>query len=210
MTHHRPDSDHYLQPYLEAVRQHGAGFEATLWGNPEAQRLRFEVMVALAGFDDCVVLDLGCGRGDFAGFLHEHQVPFRQYIGIDAMPEMVEQARAIDRPRCVFEVSNVIDQLDVLGRWDADFVAISGTLNTMDDETARRLVRASFDAVHQGVVFNFLSNRAGAEWKEKDLYPARRFDTVAWLDWALSLSPRVSMTQDYFNGHDATIMIRHE
>jgi len=210
MTHHPPHSDQYLQPYLEAVRQHGAGFRATLWGSPKAQRLRFEVMVALAGFDECVVLDLGCGRGDFAAFLHEHNVPFEQYIGIDALPEMIEQARTRELDRCVFEVSNVLDQLDALGRWGADFIAISGTLNTMDDEAARRLVRSSFEAAHQGVVFNFLSDRAGEEWMNKDLSPARRFNTVEWIDWSLSLSPRLSMTQDYFNGHDVTIMIRHE
>lgn len=208
MTHHLPESDHYLQPYLAAVRQHGASFKATLWGSPEAQRLRFEVMVALAGFEDCIVLDLGCGRGDFAAFLHEHHVPFRQFIGIDAMPEMIEQARTLDLERCVFDVSDVIEQLDTFGRWEADFIAISGTLNTMDDKTARRLVSASFEAAHHGVVFNFLSDRAGEEWMRKELHPARRFNTIDWLDWSLSLSPRVSMTQDYFNGHDATIMIR--
>jgi SAM-dependent methyltransferase len=210
MTHHLPESDHYLQPYLEAVRQHGAGFKATLWGSPVAQRLRFEVMIAFAGFDDCIVLDIGCGPGDFATFLHEHHVPFRQYIGIDAMPEMIEQARTLDLPRCIFEVSDAVEQLDAIGRWDADFITISGTLNTMDDETARQLVSESFKAAHQGVVFNFLSDRAGREWMNKDLRPARRFNTIDWVDWSLSLTPRVSMTQDYFNGHDATIMLRHE
>jgi SAM-dependent methyltransferase len=204
------ESEHYLQPYLEAVRQHGAGFKATLWGSPEAQRLRFEVMVAFAGFDDCIVLDVGCGGGDFAAFLHEHHVPFRQFIGIDAMPEVIDQARSLDLPRCVFEVGDVLQQLDALSRWDADFIAMSGTLNTMDDEKARALVKAAFDAAHQGVVFNFLSDRAGPEWIKRDLRPARRFNTADWLHWSLTLSPRVSFTQDYFNGHDATIMIRHE
>ena len=37
---------------------------------------------------------------------------------------------------------------------------------------------AAFDAAAQGVVFNFLSDRPHPRWKEKDLRPARRFDTV--------------------------------
>jgi hypothetical protein len=98
----------------------------------------------------------------------------------------------------------------VLARDHPDYVCLSGTLNTMNDDLARRVVRAAFDAAGQGVVFNFLSNRPHARWSGRDLAPARRFDTAAWLDWSLGLSSRVSFTQDYLDGHDATIMIRHD
>ena len=39
---------------------------------------------------------------------------------------------------------------------------------------------------------------------------ATSIDTVAWLDFALGLGSRVSFTQDYFDGHDATILVRHD
>ena len=35
-------------------------------------------------------------------------------------------------------------------------------------------------------------------------------DTLAWLDWSLGLSSRVQFTQTYLDGHDATILIRHD
>ena len=80
----------------------------------------------------------------------------------------------------------------------------------MDDEMARKLIEAALEASAQGVIFNFLSDRHHPKWADRDLGPSRRFDTKAWLDWALGKSSRVSFTQDYLDGHDATIMIRHE
>ncbi len=208
-------SEEFLQPYRAAVARHGASFEATLWGTPEAQHLRFDVMIDLAGFEGCRVLDIGCGRGDFAAHLLARRVAFTGLVGLDALPEMIEAARDRGLERCVFEIADVISQPDAIagiagGPSRPDFACFSGTLNTMDDDSARRLVGAAFEASAQGVVFNFLSDRAHSRWASRDLTPARRFDTVAWLDWALGLSSRVSFTQDYLDGHDATVLVRHE
>jgi hypothetical protein len=49
----------YLQPYREAVERYGAGFEATLWNSPEAQALRFDVMIGLMDLEGRAILD-GC------------------------------------------------------------------------------------------------------------------------------------------------------
>ena len=127
----------------------------------------------------------------------------------DAALERAYARLAKTRPTAI----NLLWALDAmraaLGPLGADFVCFSGTLNTMDDETARRLVLAGYEAAAQGVVFNFLSDRPHSKWEGRDLLPARRFDTVAWLDWVLDLGPRVSFTQDYLDGHDATVMVMH-
>ncbi len=66
-----PRDKAYLQPYSEAVKQFGAGFEATLWNNPAAQRLRFDVMIDLAVIRDARVMDVGCGQVDLAALIVE-------------------------------------------------------------------------------------------------------------------------------------------
>ena len=38
----------YLKAYAEAVEEHGATFEATLWRSPEAQHARFRVSAEMA------------------------------------------------------------------------------------------------------------------------------------------------------------------
>ncbi len=35
--------------------------------------------------------------------------------------------------------------------------------------------------------------------------PAKRFDTLAMLDWAMTRTPLVRFRQDYLGGHDAAI-----
>jgi len=208
MADHR--SEEFLKPYRQAVSQHGASFEATLWGSREAQGIRFDVMIDFAGFEQSVVVDVGCGRGDMAVRLLERGVPFAEYIGIDALSEQIEEARARGLERCRFEVGDVLADPAALSVGHPDFLCFSGTLNTMDEDTARALVRAAFDAAAQGVVFNFLSDRPHPRWHDRDLAPAHRFSVVGWLDWAFDLTSRVSFTQEYLDGHDATIFLRHD
>ena len=203
-------SEQYLKPYREAMKQYGPGFEATLWNSREAQVLRFDVMIDLAPLAECVVLDAGCGQGDFAARLIERSVAFTRYVGIDAMEGMIETAQARQLQKCEFRVADLLSVPAVLGDVEPNYVCISGTLNTMDEEAARRLVSAAFEAAAQGVIFNFLSDRPHPRFEGKDLTPARRFDTVRWLDWSLGRSSRVSFTQAYLDGHDATIMIEHD
>jgi len=202
--------DKYLRPYREAVERFGPNFQATLWTSRESQRIRFDVMMDLAGFDDCVILDAGCGTGDFAEHLHSSKVDFVRYIGIDAVPEVIEAAKRRDLCRCEFRLGDLIHDASPLFEIKPDFVCVSGTLNTMDEPTtARTLISAAFDASVQGVVFNFLSDRPAERWSRHDIGPATRFNTIEWIDWALSKTARVSFTQDYLDGHDATILMRH-
>ncbi len=200
----------YLQPYSEAVKRFGASFEATLWTSRAAQTLRFDVMIDLAPLENARVLDVGCGRGDLAARLLERTVPIAGFVGIDAMPEMVEAAAKRDLSGCRFIVGDAIANPDLLGTGKPDYTCISGTLNTMDDRTAQKLVADAFAAASGGIVFNFLSSRPHARFAGRAVAPARRRDPVLWLDFALGLSSRVAFTQAYLDGHDATILIRHD
>ncbi|MHC4415488.1 MAG: class I SAM-dependent methyltransferase [Planctomycetota bacterium] len=205
-----PAEAEYLKPYRDAVKRFGAGFEATLWTSREAQQLRFDVMIDLAGLEDCVVVDAGCGGGDFAARLLERNISFSSYVGLDAVPEMIEAARKRALPQCEFLVRDVVADAAALPAAEPDYVCVSGTLNTMDEETARRLIGGAFEAAGRGVAFNFLSGRPHPRWAGRDLGPARRFDPLRWLDFSLTLTSRVSFTQAYLDGHDATILLRHE
>jgi len=108
------------------------------------------------------------------------------------------------------ELAPTVDDPGLLAAARADLAAISGTLNTMDDRTAQRLVGAAFAAARRGVVFNFLSGLRDPRWAGRDPSPARRFDPLRWVDFALGLSRRVTFTQGYLDGHDATIFVEQE
>lgn len=214
------DNPTYLDPYRKAIARHGAGFAATLWGSREAQHLRFDVMIDLAGFEQCTILDIGCGDGDFAAHLLQRKVPFKRYVGIDAIEEMIERARQRNLDRAEFHAGDVLsmneggtdgdNDADPLQAYEADYICFSGTLNTMDEQVARQLLERAFAAAAQGIVFNFLSDRYHSRWADRDMYPARRFSTTSMLDWAMGLTSRVAFTQVYMDGHDATMLMLHD
>ncbi len=207
------DEPDYLKPYAEAVRTHGAGFEATLWLSREKQAQRFAVIAEATDLTGRVIVDAGCGLGDFAAYLHERGVEYGRYIGLEAIPEMVARARSRALPEARFEVVDFARDADCFARLAKsdryDIAVFSGSLNTFDEDHARAVVRRAFDEAGiggggGGVVFNFLSSRHGKE-HTPDPSPARRFDPLRMADWALGLTPRVLLRQDYMGGHDATV-----
>ena len=200
--------DAYLQPYREAHSRHGAEFDVTMWASPVTQRLRFEVFAQLVDFTGKRVLDAGCSRGDFAAYLLERGIEYGQYVGIDGLGEVVEHARARGLPRSRFEVGDFVERPEWLATDRPEIVTISGSLNTMDLPTAIRVLEGAWAGADEALLFNFLSDRAGAMAPPQE-YPAHRLPTLELLDWALRKTPQVRMTQDYFDhGHDATVLMR--
>ncbi|MCH2152662.1 MAG: class I SAM-dependent methyltransferase [Phycisphaerales bacterium] len=198
----------YLQPYREAMADLGAGFKATLWQNKEAQLRRFDAAVSLMPLGGLRVADLGCGPGDLFQRLQEQGMAPKEFLGIDAQPEMIELARST-HPAAEFRTADLAQDLSILRDWKPDVCLISGTLNTMTSRQAWRMVLEAHQTSRVGVVFNFLSNRPHPRYHGKDLRPARRFNTARWIARCLQVTPLVSFRQDYLDGHDATIAMRH-
>jgi len=203
---HRP----YLQPYLDAVHAHGAGFRATLWGSEAAQHVRFDVMLEMAAFEATSVVDVGCGDGALALHCAARGVTLRAYTGLDAVAEMIERAAARAPRWCTFVTADVLRTPDAMAIAGADWIVFSGTLNTLDQHVAWELLDKAFAYAARGIVFNFLSDRFHPRWRDHVLAPARRFSTVEMIDEALRRSSRVSFRQEYLDGHDATIAMMHD
>jgi SAM-dependent methyltransferase len=205
-------SPDYLAPYADAVRAHGATFEATLWASKEKQVGRFAVIAEMADLTGRVIVDAGCGLGDLASFCEEQGIAYGKYIGLEAMPDMVRAGAARGLPEARFETVDFASDTECferLARSDGvDLVVFSGSLNTFEPEHAFGVVKEAFRHAREGVVFNFLSSR-NHERHAINPAPAKRFDPASMLDRALALTPRVRFRQDYFDGHDATIAMMH-
>jgi SAM-dependent methyltransferase len=126
-------------------------------------------MCGVVGFAGRNVLDVGCGRGDLLEYLRGTGREPKEYIGVEAVPELASAAEVngkawdgggervrivrkdfVAEPACLFTCSDV--------------VAISGSLNTADDEVFYSTLRRAYDATAHDLVFNFLcsSELAGA------------------------------------------------
>ncbi len=200
--------DFYLKAYRHAQSRYGNHFGVTLWANKQSQETRFRIMTELVYLGGKRILDVGCSRGDLASYLLDHDIHYSGYTGIDALPEIVSHARSRNLARCEFMEGDVVHQPALMKIGSPQIVVISGTLNTMDDETAIGVLESAWSSAGEALVFNFLSDTAMDQTSEQS-YPARRLPTLKLLNWSLSRTWSVQFRQDYFeSGHDATIFMR--
>lgn len=203
-------NDSYLKPYRDAQAEHGSDFDVTMWARPQTQRLRFQVFCEMQGLAGKRVLDAGCSRGDFAAYLLERGIRYGQFIGIDGLDEVIGFARGRGLPDSRFEAGDFVKDPGLLATGSPQVVTISGSLNTMDVDTALRVLEGAWSGCGEALAFNFLSDRAGGKAPPQE-YPAGRLPTLKLLDWALTQTADVQLRQDYFDhGHDATILMRKE
>ena len=208
---HEPDP-RYLEPYREAVRMHGPGFEALLWRNRDYQAKRFEILAEVTRPKDRIVADLGAGRGDLLEYLKATgQIPLK-YIGVEGISELVEPVRK-RLPESQWLIADFVKHRDLFVRLvddhNASILLFSGSLNTLDERTALEVLDRAWDALHgrTGAVlaFNFLSS-AGRKRREAT-GPANRFNSGRVFKWAQRASGRMLFRQDYLSGHDATVAV---
>ncbi|MEQ9096048.1 MAG: hypothetical protein RIE32_07270 [Phycisphaerales bacterium] len=202
----------YLEPYREAVRAHGPGFEALLWRSQEYQVTRFKVLAEVCRPKGAVLADMGAGRGDLLEFLQAANQTPRTYVGVEGISELVEPARA-RFPGSAWEIADFVRDAGLFERLVREHgvsqVVFSGSLNTLDERTALLVLDRAWDALHrrEGAVlaFNFLSS-AGRKRREST-GPANRFSSFHVFKWAQRASGRMLFRQDYLGPHDATVAL---
>ena len=208
-----PKSPAYLGPYQRAVKQHGPGFISLLFGSREMQTRRFEVLAGCVKLAGRNLADLGCGHGDLLPWLRAQGVELGSYLGVEAMPEFVEQARARAYPGARFMHADFVTDEELFDRLvgeGVDTVMFCGSLNTLDEALALRVLDRAWRALslcERGVLgFNFLAG--GGHWPRPQTNLPRR-PTRAWFDWALARTPELMFCQHYLGAHDATLVMTH-
>ncbi|MBX3359228.1 MAG: class I SAM-dependent methyltransferase [Phycisphaeraceae bacterium] len=198
----------YLTPYREMVDREGPSFGALLWTSRETQAARFRAMSEMIDLDGKRVLDAGCGRGDFAAFLHARGTPCC-YTGLDAIGEMVEEAESRGIPGTAYRRGDfVADPRAFDSEPGPEVIVFSGSLNTLDQDAAQAVLERAWHSCSLALAFNFLRvpsrptrGRAGG-----DGY-IRRFDALSMLEWAAERTPLLRYRQDYLMGQDGTIVM---
>lgn len=206
-------------PYREALAKFGPKFEALLWNKPAAQLARFDAIIDALKTKDAVVADIGCGLGDLAPRLDARDAGHRGYIGVDALPELIDEAAErtvpIEAPQRKFIVADFGADADLFGRLvtqhHATALVFSGSLNTFEQPDALAVLDRAWAALEPvrgdargQLAFNFLSTRHHG-LATNNTGPAKRFDPIDMLAWAFDRTPIVRFRQDYLNGHDALI-----
>jgi len=185
------DKDWMLRRYDERLAQHGDDIRTLGSGTEERRRIRFGVLRDVGIESGCSVLDVGCGFGDFFGYLNASGINV-EYHGLDINPKLLEVARA-KHPSGRFSEGDFL----AADLRPVDFIVASGTFNlalrTADnyDYTARVLQKAS-SLTRRGVAMDF--HTSYVDYRVDDVF---YYEPERMLSAAKAISKRVTLRHDY-------------
>ena len=186
-----PQPDSAARWYEDKVRTYGFDHRGLGFRSRSSQVKRFEALLELGDLDGRRVLDVGCGFGDFLGFLQGRGIE-PVYTGIDVCEPMVR--RCIERfgKLARFEVADVLEYEPAQS---FDYVVASGLFG-LDSPGARERIPASlglmFGWSRMGLAANFLSTRYTKQVDGR-IYVEPEKALLA----ALELTPAVRLDHNY-------------
>ena len=128
------------------------------WINTETQQLRFSTLSKIADFDNCSVLDAGCGYADLCGYL-KNIYPTCRYYGIEQIPDFILKALNDywNMPDVVFFQGDIeTASLPIL-----DYTLASGLLSYKNSNPLYvfEMIQKLFIGCRLGLAFNMLSEK---------------------------------------------------
>jgi SAM-dependent methyltransferase len=188
----KKDDARSLEIYREWFRTHGVDTQAVGWSGPAMQQLRFSVLTSIADLQGARILDVGCGLGDFHGWLCDRGLSV-DFTGIDASAEFVEAA-SHRFPEAKFFRSDIV--ADNVGPDESfDYVFASGIFTFRKTEPMRYLklaVERMFSICRKGVAFNSLSS-----WGDRPGDGEFEPSPAAVLELCREITPLVTLRHDY-------------
>jgi SAM-dependent methyltransferase len=144
-----------LDFYDRHLKDFGDKPEAVRW-TPEGQRRRYERLLEMAGdISGKNILDFGCGKGDFYGFLKEKGITAR-YCGIDINTNLIALAKS-NFPEAEFLAMD-IDDVKINREFDIIFICGVFNLRIAGIEESVRTILLKLSRMYRECLYaNFLS-----------------------------------------------------
>jgi len=180
-----------IERYDARLREHGDKFSALASGTEDRRAIRFQVLSEIGIASGDTVLDLGCGFGDFSGFLSERGIE-AEYTGYDINPRLIDAARK-KYPNRVFEVRDVLE--DSFPQFDYIVSSSCFNLCMLDGENyafVERILKACYSHAKKGVAVDFLTSYVDFPSAEGFHYEPERVFAIA-----KKLTKRVVLRHDY-------------
>lgn len=136
--------------YRSAIEKHGDSSRGVHWNSVHSQEKRFEVLLSCIDDEGFSLVDAGCGFGDLHAYLHNKEIPFSSYIGLDLSPSMVKIAR--EKTGCEILECDICRDILV----PADYYICSGAMNILSRFDTYLFIRNCYEASTKGFVFNLL------------------------------------------------------
>jgi ubiquinone/menaquinone biosynthesis C-methylase UbiE len=144
-----------LDFYDRHLKDFGDRPEAVRW-TPEGQRRRFETLLEIAGdISGKNILDFGCGKGDFYGFMKEKGIT-ASYCGIDINKNLIALAKRKFPEAEFLEID--IDDMDINREFDSIFICGVFNLRIAGiEESVKDILLKLSRICRKGLYANFLT-----------------------------------------------------
>lgn len=186
---------HTRQYYNRQARRYGDSLAALGWQTAAGQAVRFSQF--LQALPAQSIVDFGCGRGDFYGFLCD-QGWTGTYAGLDISPEMIRLAQK-RYPDATFITGSLADvpPADVVVASGAFSLQIAHPLHQLTAQVGALVAQAT-----QCVVFNALSQSCESQVPGLQYYNPTQVHRLC-RQW----DPQATLIRDYWPD-DFTIQIK--
>ncbi len=140
--------------YQKKIKRYGTTACGVAWNSVHTQRRRFSIInSALGNISQDILVDAGCGFGDFYCYLKEKDNLPQKYIGIDFMQEMVDIAK--EQTKCEILKRDILSQKVPMADW---YIA-SGSMNLLTLTQTAIFIRRCYEHSRKGFIFNLLEGR---------------------------------------------------
>ncbi len=138
--------------YTSAIEMYGTTAKGVNWHSASSQKLRFKILLEFLPKDmqQFTLLDAGCGFGDLYPYLQKKNKEPKNYIGVDALQDMV--AIASNNTGCEIILADLTKESIP----QVDYVVCSGAMNTLEREETLEFIYHCYSAANKGFIFNIL------------------------------------------------------
>jgi SAM-dependent methyltransferase len=157
MNNFKEDNTKTIEYFSDRVSRFGNSYKSVDWGSQDSQLLRFKILSEIGNLKDCRLLDVGCGLGDFYGWLTQNKIDCF-YKGIDLTPGMIKIAND-SYPEAEFVILNILED-DNIPDSSFDYVFASGLFYLRKRESylyVEQMIAKLFSKGSKGLAVNFLS-----------------------------------------------------
>jgi SAM-dependent methyltransferase/RimJ/RimL family protein N-acetyltransferase len=186
------EQQYTINNYSKLVNDYGDSYLSLNWGSKFGQVNRFKILSEIDSLNGKSVLDVGCGLGDFAGWLEGAGIDV-QYTGVDITVDLVLKAKE-KFPDYTFLVKSITDD-SIFPDNSFDYVFASGifaTYKNNGDIQLRKSIENMWKISKSGIAFNTLSS-----WGGDNTNNEYRANPAIVLSFAKELSHWVVMRHDY-------------
>ena len=130
--------------FNKLVEKHGYSPKSLAYSGEKSQKIKFNIVTEVGIEDNCSVLDVGCGFGDYFNYLKQQGIKNVKYCGIDISNKIVDFAKEKN------SLANVIQ---------------GNVLDLSDDEKYDYVISLGFNCVKTGSNWETLTQVLDKMWK---------------------------------------------